>query len=124
DRCELRNRLNGTTGRQLPPTLIFDHPTVAALAAYLHEELAPREASPRERLLSEWDVLEAKLLAADFDPADRSEVLRRLRALGTRWESHQEADQPDEVDGHIRSASANEIFAFIDQELGRGSETE
>ncbi|WUB78413.1 SDR family NAD(P)-dependent oxidoreductase [Streptomyces platensis] len=121
---ELRNRLNGTTGRQLPPTLIFDHPTVAALAAYLHEELAPREASPRERLLSEWDVLEAKLLAADFDPADRSEVLRRLRALGTRWESHQEADQPDEVDGHIRSASANEIFAFIDQELGRGSETE
>ncbi|MFF9351722.1 SDR family NAD(P)-dependent oxidoreductase [Streptomyces sp. NPDC014734] len=121
---ELRNRLNATTGRQLPPTLIFDHPTVAALAAYLHHELAPPEASPRERLLSEWDALEARLLAADFGPADRSEVLRRLKALGTRWESRQESDQPDEVDGHIRSASANEIFDFIDQELGRGSDME
>ncbi|WP_405842656.1 SDR family NAD(P)-dependent oxidoreductase [Streptomyces platensis] len=121
---ELRNRLNVATGRQLPPTLIFDHPTVAALAAYLHGELAPREASPAESLLSEWDALEARLLAADFGPTDRSEVLRRLKTLGARWESHQEVGRSDEVDGHIRSASANEIFAFIDQELGRGSEAQ
>ena len=119
---ELRNRLNAATGRRLPPTLIFDHPTVAALVDYLHGELAPGEASPVTNLLSELDALEAGLLTADLGAKDRSEVLRRLKALWVRWGSDQEADRTDEVDGHIKSASTNEIFAFIDEELGRATD--
>jgi hypothetical protein len=36
---ELRNVLQASVGKSLPPTLAFDYPTVAALSRYLAEEI-------------------------------------------------------------------------------------
>nr|WP_225448192.1 type I polyketide synthase [Streptacidiphilus sp. P02-A3a] len=118
---ELRNRLITVTGLRLPTTLVFDHPTPLLLAAYLRESLLPT--TQGEPLGAELDQLEAALAAADstgWDDSERDRTVLRLNALLLRLANPQPDDGPDPADigTKITAASDDEIFDFIENELG------
>ncbi|WP_425576929.1 beta-ketoacyl synthase N-terminal-like domain-containing protein, partial [Streptomyces fulvorobeus] len=62
---ELRNRLNTTTGLRLPATMVFDYPTVEALADHLLDELVGPEPADTDATTSGPGLSEAML---DDDP--------------------------------------------------------
>jgi acyl carrier protein len=114
---ELRNRLSTAAGTRLPATLIFDHPSSDALATYLINQLLP--AAPAEpSLLDEIDRLEDALTGTVPDDTDRVVITTRLQAVLARWNELNRADDETVIE-KITSATADEIFDFIDKDLGR-----
>jgi acyl carrier protein len=117
---ELRNRLDGETGLRLPATVAFDHPTVSALADYLHKTLAPAAPSAEDTLRASLDQVGRML--TDDDEATRSKLITILHSTLARWGAGPASTAADVVEAHnvaakVSSASDEEIFAFIDNEL-------
>nr|WP_152648743.1 type I polyketide synthase [Streptacidiphilus anmyonensis] len=121
----LRNGLAEATGLSLPPSLVFDQPTPAALAAHLRDQLFADGANSAASVTEELDRLEAALAASTADGVTRARVQMRLQALAARWsESPQPgaattSDGPDDLLDveHLDAASDEELFAFIDDSL-------
>ncbi len=112
---ELRNRLAAAVEEPLPASVVFDHPTPAALAAHLEGLLpgaAPEREGPapeasgkegdEERLERALAVLEEVLPGLQEGASARTGAEGRLEALLTG----------------LTSATRDELFALIDEELG------
>ncbi|WP_455432233.1 SDR family NAD(P)-dependent oxidoreductase [Streptomyces violascens] len=118
---ELRNRLSTATGLRLTATLVFDYPTPTALAEHLVAELVDESATGPD-LLAELERLGSALAVSEPDARTRAAVAGRLAQILDDWRGTPAEEDGEEVSERIESASTEEIFAFIDNELGRQSE--
>jgi hypothetical protein len=79
---EFAARLGRTTGRKLPPTLVFDHPTASALAEHLAGLLAPDEDRAEETDPQEASI-RAVLATVPLPVLREAGLLDTLLALAT-----------------------------------------
>ncbi|GGS27209.1 hypothetical protein GCM10010252_77620 [Streptomyces aureoverticillatus] len=114
---ELRNALGAATGLPLPTTLVFDHPTPAALAGHLKAELGTDGTGPGA-LLSQLDTLEAGLAERAPSDDELAAIAERLRILLDRCAPGQDGREDAEVAGELESATDDEMFDFISKEFG------
>ncbi|WP_407653727.1 SDR family NAD(P)-dependent oxidoreductase [Actinoplanes oblitus] len=122
---ELRQRLTARTGVTLPPTVIFDYPSPAALAGHLLHRLLPEpEPAPEPQpgpaeppVLAALDLLAEGVAAVD-DETLRSTATARLWDLLATLTTGAAPAAPV-ADRQVEDASEEELFAMIEDELGR-----
>ncbi|HVR05643.1 MAG TPA: type I polyketide synthase, partial [Solirubrobacteraceae bacterium] len=78
---ELRNRLNAAVALRLPTTLVFNHPTPAALAEYLLERVMRAGGPASPAVGAELERLERAVAAGVLADAERAQLQARLQAL-------------------------------------------
>ncbi|MCP9624982.1 phosphopantetheine-binding protein [Nocardia otitidiscaviarum] len=111
---ELRGALDAATGLRLPATLVFDHPTPAALHEHLQAALLSGESTTADSIFAQIDRLEAGL--AHIEPQHAARVRGRLRTLLGAWEDTATGD--DNGGDELANANLDEVFDIIDDELG------
>ncbi|MFD4811732.1 type I polyketide synthase [Streptomyces sp. NPDC058418] len=117
---ELRNRLAADAGLKLPSTLVFDYPTPRHLAAFLDENLSPSAGGdPESSLVADLDRLASAISRLSPDNGARTLAKARLRSMLSELGDQQEAEPKASVTEQLDAASDDEIFDFINRELGR-----
>ncbi|WDV34587.1 phosphopantetheine-binding protein [Streptomyces sp. AD16] len=120
---ELRNRLGALTGVRLPATLLFDYPTPGELVAHLYTRVAPAPAGGPAAVLAELDKLERAFAGTEVGAELFDQVAGRLEVLRSKWqelraEALKGAEKAEEESFDFASASDEDMFDMLDNELG------
>ena len=107
---EFRNRVKSAVGVNLGTSVVFDHPTPAALAGYIRQQVAPVDDAPA-RIKAEVEALARGFAGAELDPDDRRDIATRLRAVLRELGGTPESTAIGDLD----VAEDSELFEFIDQ---------
>ncbi|MFD6393961.1 type I polyketide synthase, partial [Nocardia sp. NPDC060259] len=111
---EFRNRLSSATGTALPATLVFDYPTLTAVADFLVAELD--SGSGELSILDEFDRLGREVAVANCDAETKAKLSIRLQTLLAKL-GEAALDEADDAAG-LDAATDDEIFDLIDNDLG------
>jgi acyl transferase domain-containing protein/NADPH:quinone reductase-like Zn-dependent oxidoreductase/acyl carrier protein len=116
---EFRNRLQTATGLKLPPTMVFDYPTLHAVTQYVRTQIAPEHdtAGTNTTATNELMDLLARLEKAtqhnragtDLDGRTRASLLRRFSAVERSLRGSNGTATAD-----LDSADDSTLFAVID----------
>ncbi|GAA3031214.1 hypothetical protein GCM10020000_05170 [Streptomyces olivoverticillatus] len=90
--------------------------------SYLHTQLTPEDASGSGAVLGALEVLEKAIAEMTADVQLHKQVAGRLEVLKAKWEAARDAGRgeaaSEENEFDIESASDDEVFALLDDELG------
>ncbi|MFE3877346.1 SDR family NAD(P)-dependent oxidoreductase, partial [Kitasatospora sp. NPDC059146] len=118
---ELRGRLGTLLGLRLPSTLLFDHPTAAALARHLTALVAPAEDRTGPAGLDQVEATLAELTAGAAGAAGAGELdqlAARLQAALDQVRAARAAKPDADFTDRLEEADGDALFDLIDRQLG------
>ncbi|MEV3964774.1 type I polyketide synthase [Nocardia sp. NPDC050193] len=110
---ELRNRLAEAAGVKLPSTLVFDYPTVDAVAKFVRSRL---DTIPTTSPADDHIASLRALLATMSSGGEQERFVERIRATLTETVKESESDTRNDRAAIAAASSPEELLAFLDRQ--------